>query len=933
MPPINIYWKGCPRLYLPRIRTASQHSRAHGSSQSAAEAVVLLPFGPDLERARNQQRKRRRKHLSISSLGSPHDSIIIWRDSRLSETAFRRKFAGPYKRSVRRRHSAKRRLASSNCRLTSGLPSGKSDCPRLSKPSKNNQGVDFALKAPSNFRYWGSIPCISAISLPQGPEQENIHRRRRVGGEYSKSHSTLALSQRDGNRTQPPTPRVRTYDPRLPIRIFHYPIAKTTGAVSLDVPSQSSVDPHSPRIKYPRQTTHSLPSSSVIMYQSDELESSTDVSLPSRTPSEREGLALFTQELEQHLKDEKPMVIEPCHFKSPTMTSFGSANTVSDFLPFQAEFNAVGLAVTSKQQREKMVSPQKEAPPRPVEIEQCILDDMSDASPTEFKDPGSMSPGFFTSIASPPTTVVTFRSPELLNPRQPLPIRTPKVNARKYLPWLRSADPLPDTPAKPQVLEEPPFAASPSTATTCTSATTIIDFSPHPSDFWAKQEGEGIYHFAISDLFADLHADFYAFQRRHPGLNWQETDRPEHNSPLESTEVRPVLTDGYIVAARRGVMFAVTGPSLAESSPTKRSSAKVNDETTVSGNIPHKDISQEPQPIGASCSHATTIDTNASYRALFLAPTDEDSTLIPDKSPSRPTNKVVPYDEQRLKIMSPLEIGHSIEGASRQFSAPFVQHKPESSIDTGKSMRTGLDSQMAEVRTVEDDDETEVEDSAPTLRPLSPTSRPQSPADCEQCRQGSSIKEATDLEPQMNRSFPQWQAGIPFQLPSKAAASSATTDANIFQSSTLPCGHGAPFNSNYEPAEGDSVKGDTIKRVQARRKAARSHDAAAPSIFTILESRSERSASAEAAPQRRDISDRDVLKGLEIAISAACDEDMDSLIKDISGKGVRRFLADLASFDGLGLNTLADVARRKAVTRKKELKKLAEEYKKVEDSG
>ncbi|TPX18441.1 uncharacterized protein E0L32_011626 [Thyridium curvatum] len=49
-----------------------------------------------------------------------------------------------------------------------------------------------------------------------------------------------------------------------------------------------------------------------------------------------------------------------------------------------------------------------------------------------------------------------------------------------------------------------------------------------------------------------------------------------------------------------------------------------------------------------------------------------------------------------------------------------------------------------------------------------------------------------------------------------------------------------------------------------------------------------------------DISDRDVLKGLKMAVSAACDEDLDAWIRSRTGLRLRRFLADLTVFDDLG---------------------------------
>ncbi|KAI6350797.1 hypothetical protein MCOR25_010378 [Pyricularia grisea] len=49
----------------------------------------------------------------------------------------------------------------------------------------------------------------------------------------------------------------------------------------------------------------------------------------------------------------------------------------------------------------------------------------------------------------------------------------------------------------------------------------------------------------------------------------------------------------------------------------------------------------------------------------------------------------------------------------------------------------------------------------------------------------------------------------------------------------------------------------------------------------------------------RDICDRDVLKGLRLAIEAACDEEFDAWIRNQTGLRLRRFLADLKGFEGL----------------------------------
>lgn len=68
------------------------------------------------------------------------------------------------------------------------------------------------------------------------------------------------------------------------------------------------------------------------------------------------------------------------------------------------------------------------------------------------------------------------------------------------------------------------------------------------------------------------------------------------------------------------------------------------------------------------------------------------------------------------------------------------------------------------------------------------------------------------------------------------------------------------------------------------------------------------------------VSDKNVMRGLHIVTAAACDEDVDKWIEDITGSGVRHFLSDLSAFEGLGFNALATVARRAAEQRREQFR-------------
>jgi hypothetical protein len=80
-----------------------------------------------------------------------------------------------------------------------------------------------------------------------------------------------------------------------------------------------------------------------------------------------------------------------------------------------------------------------------------------------------------------------------------------------------------------------------------------------------------------------------------------------------------------------------------------------------------------------------------------------------------------------------------------------------------------------------------------------------------------------------------------------------------------------------------------------------------PSVATSLD---------ECAKDRHSITDKRVFKDLHVATAAACDGAVDKWIEEITGYGVRKLLADLSRFKGLGTNTLADVAKRASKQRR-----------------
>jgi hypothetical protein len=71
-----------------------------------------------------------------------------------------------------------------------------------------------------------------------------------------------------------------------------------------------------------------------------------------------------------------------------------------------------------------------------------------------------------------------------------------------------------------------------------------------------------------------------------------------------------------------------------------------------------------------------------------------------------------------------------------------------------------------------------------------------------------------------------------------------------------------------------------------------------------------------------EILDRDVLRGLHIAASAACNEQIDAFIREKTGLHIRRFLSDLMPLESLGNNPARDVKERRAKRRKAEIREV-----------
>ncbi|KAG7120278.1 hypothetical protein HYQ44_004774 [Verticillium longisporum] len=100
----------------------------------------------------------------------------------------------------------------------------------------------------------------------------------------------------------------------------------------------------------------------------------------------------------------------------------------------------------------------------------------------------------------------------------------------------------------------------------------------------------------------------------------------------------------------------------------------------------------------------------------------------------------------------------------------------------------------------------------------------------------------------------------------------------------------------------------------------KSHSAAGVSRHEATDTPAESTSSAQPSLQGG-FDDRDVLRGLRIATSAACDDDVDAWIREKTGVWIRRFLADLRAFEVLGDEPEPEQPEQRARRRRAELRK------------
>lgn len=125
-------------------------------------------------------------------------------------------------------------------------------------------------------------------------------------------------------------------------------------------------------------------------------------------------------------------------------------------------------------------------------------------------------------------------------------------------------------------------------------------------------------------------------------------------------------------------------------------------------------------------------------------------------------------------------------------------------------------------------------------------------------------------------------------------------------------------------ARGDAVDPDHIGICCRSHRGVPSRANARPNIPRRTSSMSRFMLSSRLDYDDREITDRDVLRGLHIAASAACDEEVDAFVRNETGLRIRRFLADLMTLESLHVNPPVD-KQQWARQRRADMRKLKQQ--------
>lgn len=323
---LKVHWKGYPQYRLPRIQLASNSltsSYNRTLAHDAAKQVIVRPFSAALIQARLKRKSRNcRRRL---------------RSSRSSSSAAR----------------AREQI----CAKSSLMDSHDGAAPSVAREAKTDSDI--------NFCHSEEIVDVPTYWMPTRDDRKGPWRSLLRGDTLPASHTFKA------SRVGPSGAAIGHRNYYTPDQIgenrISYPKSDSTVegqqitalvtneqhmslGLAQERQSQAGEKLSKPAKASPSHSKGSLVSAESTISVIQSILSNT----PSRTPSQRKALQQFTKGLELHIQATECLP-KKLLIPSPSATTV-SAKTVKELEPYQAEFQAAGLAVTSEEQRQKKAS-------------------------------------------------------------------------------------------------------------------------------------------------------------------------------------------------------------------------------------------------------------------------------------------------------------------------------------------------------------------------------------------------------------------------------------------------------------------------------------------------------------------------------------------------------------------------------------------------
>ncbi|KAL3306268.1 putative Found in Mitochondrial Proteome [Colletotrichum asianum] len=608
---------------------------------------------------------------------------------------------------------------------------------------------------------------------------------------------------------------------------------------------------------------------------------------PSRTSSNRRAVDRFTKQLEIYARRREAAGNLPVD--TPTPESVVSLHTVDALLPYQDQFLAAGLAVTSDQQRPKRepsVSPAKdkgietvpdEQAKRPAEIRSKELQSRDNPDHLQFN--GQRSPSWDSSYDSSLGTQVAFTQPEAweLAYIDEVPEKKPGCCNLTCFTGREESTEI-------SVNRVPPAQ----TPTTVDTPNKILDkwhpvYPQKDEVIWIKSpKGIDFRDPRVKTWHGDTAqrpSTYRPARKPQPEDELEATSpttkRPENQAPeQENVPPIPPRAPGRIKPSVRHQ--GSTADSATTKGFRKPGQRDVFLDTTDAILVKTKSSTQEPS------------STRRSMKPIVESVSDENTHLteeVPIKTPKETTKAQMSTQEPtRISINQPER--KAKEKAARQKQQVEVEHP--GNFHSGRMFKSLQE--------------------PPKLTEQQPKER-------------SATTSLGTLSPKLDLPST-WKLTLsnPSSLEEAIEQASREMEERDIEE-TQTAGNNQPvLTEKRQPEAVDLTK--TVKELFSRPIDKEN----APTAKKLPQKNTESSIStySSLSTERddRDIDDRDVLRGLNIAISAACDEEVDAWIRQKTGVRIRRFLADLRAFETLAEEDEADPKHERSRIRRTESRKL-----------